>query len=389
MNKVAQEQPEQQYHDETVDLSDLHEMISGLRMTSWTSFVDPDAIDSIESLVKDLPHPESLYDYARQPEAINAIKEQIGQIMSIAANFPMNNVEYRERHKSKRKLPPRHPVIEMQPVVETPMQNAAETIQSLVKVSAMADDKGLSKIASNILQYAKQNELSVDDLHNIKDELEKSGLSDEIEILRQAGLWDKFKKLPENFRTNHMNKALTKTLKDLNTMGLQIEKWLRQYPDNETLKNVYTRMNQMHYIGQEVFNMFDEDQNESIGVGESFDDGSNITKHLYDADLSGGQQAQPKAPVQQQQQDQTHPLVNETGVNAGKQKVTDIISFLSDESNAQRVLDAIGDTMVKDYVRRLPGNISNQILTWLGAQNDPNQAVMDFYQSNVILRQSV
>ena len=375
---------------EVVDVSELHGIITGLKLSesSFSSVMEPEAYDVVRQMIKDLPGPEKLYALTGTPEAITYIKDQIGEIMTIINDYGTRTVEYRERHKSKKGLPPRYPVVEMRP-----MQNAAKTIKAFVKVSEIADNKGNSKIASSMIQYARQKELSFDDICKMHKELEKYGMTDEIEILRQAGLWDKLKKMPEEMRTKKMDNRLYKILDDLNKFGLLIEKWLRKYPDNTMLQEVYQKMHQMHYMGQEVFNMFDEDLNKNVETGESFRDDQQVQVDDYVGDLDlekSREKANRVNPTSQAPTSPEQPVTNEVTqslLQSEKQLITDVINFLMAGNNANRVLDSFGDMAAKNEINSMAGStISEKLLNWLGKHSNPEQAVENLYNDNVILR---
>lgn len=379
--------------DVSLEVNDLHEIIHGLTIASFT-FLEPDAADAIQQLIKQLPSPESLPSLASRDDSVTAVKDQIGEIMQILNHYGMKGPEFKARYMSKKKLPPRHPVVDYQNV--NYMENAASTVESLIKVSESADNKGNVKIAVDMLSYARKKTLTHDDVCNIQKDLEKFGLTEEIELLREAGLWDKIKSIPENMRTNSMEKALQTALTNLNEFGLQIEQWLRKYPDNEKLREIYNKMSQMTYVGKEVFNLFDEDLEKNIQPGEGFVDDTQ-TLNVQDMDIERAREkAYPPEPKQidnnleeDLEDDNESWEIQQSLVQGGEQTVNDVVNFLMDENNAVRFLNSIGDIKLKDAIRNSPSGrtISQKILSWLSSFSNPEQAIVTLQQNNPILNQ--
>jgi hypothetical protein len=149
-----------------VTLQDLRAIIHGLRMANL-SFVEQDALDEIEAMIKELPHPEDLAQMADSPSMLKKLKEHIGGIMRLIETYSKRDTEYKARYKSRTGLPPRYKVLEWRSAMSNrELRNAI--VKGLISLSAAVDEDGHGKYASVLLSCAKKvrdNELPVEELH--------------------------------------------------------------------------------------------------------------------------------------------------------------------------------------------------------------------------------
>jgi hypothetical protein len=195
---------------QNLSIQDLRAMTHGLRRTEFTC-IDEDAISQIKIKISALPTPEKLAKFCDEPLALRELVRQIGEIMQLIEIYGKMGQEYKSRFISKKKLPPRYKILEWRKkeVSVTPgqiawqekgkqfikeeenMQKAAEVIKTLVKVSAKADEKGLSALSSCSLKLAKDiknNKFDEKSLLQLSSTLKQSGFSAEAEMVKEAGI---------------------------------------------------------------------------------------------------------------------------------------------------------------------------------------------------------
>jgi len=151
--------------ENTVDvtLQDLRAIIHGLKMTSL-SFVEPEALDEIEAMIKSLPGAEELNQYAMDPPSLKQLQAQIGGIMRIIELYSKRDSEYKTRYKSRTGLPPRYPVLEWRDQMPIAASKTSKTnkmeiknslVKNLIRLSQDIDNEGLFNFASSLLSCAK------------------------------------------------------------------------------------------------------------------------------------------------------------------------------------------------------------------------------------------
>lgn len=176
--------------ENTVDvtLQDLRAIIHGLKMASL-SFVEPEALDEIEAMIKSLPGAEELNQYAMDPPSLKQLQAQIGGIMRIIELYSKRDSEYKTRYKSRTGLPPRYPVLEWRdqmPIAASKinkMEIKNSLVKNLIKLSQDVDNEGASfaSFACDLLACAKDirnsNNIPVKNLHIVtKAFVKKAGL---------------------------------------------------------------------------------------------------------------------------------------------------------------------------------------------------------------------
>ncbi|MEI6297747.1 MAG: hypothetical protein WCO84_09010, partial [bacterium] len=138
-------------------------------MSSLTH-VEPEAISEIQALIKDLPSPEELTKL-NNPRDLKKVRTQVGQIMQMMEAYGVKNFEYQARFKSVKNLPPRYKVHDWKKA----------SVQSIVKVSEIIDNKGYGNLSERILKV-----ISSKNFNEISDELYRLGFIEESKIVKAA-----------------------------------------------------------------------------------------------------------------------------------------------------------------------------------------------------------
>lgn len=108
---------------QNVTIDDLKQIVMSLRMDPLTS-VDPEAIDAISDMIKNLPSSANLDAYAESPDGIKKLQRYIGQIMALIDTYSRRDKEYKVRYKSRTGIPPRYNVLDFQkPQTQAPAPN--------------------------------------------------------------------------------------------------------------------------------------------------------------------------------------------------------------------------------------------------------------------------
>ncbi|MFW5887719.1 MAG: hypothetical protein ACOCUH_02870 [Bacteriovoracia bacterium] len=142
--------------EQTIDetLQDIRTIIHGLKMADL-SFVEQDALNEINLMIKDLPNPEELPNIAESPGSVKQLKSYIGQIMHLIEVYGSRNAEYEARYRATTGLPPRYKVLKWRCAMgKRELKN--NLIKDFVKLSSEADDQGYEKLAEILLDCGRQ-----------------------------------------------------------------------------------------------------------------------------------------------------------------------------------------------------------------------------------------
>lgn len=177
-----------------LNLQDLRAIIHSLKMAGL-GFVDSEALGAIESRIKTLPGAEEINRIAENKIAIDALRKEIGQIMSLIEIYGNRDPEFKARYKSRTGLPPRYKVLEWRSAMN---HKKRDFVREMVKASAAIDDKGNGKIAGDLIRYAKRiqnDELVKEDVDRVIGELRKAGFEQEAVLLKEAAFpwWEQAK----------------------------------------------------------------------------------------------------------------------------------------------------------------------------------------------------
>lgn len=200
--------------DLEVSMQNLRAVIHSLRMNNL-AFVEPEALDEIEAMIKSLPTPEQLNGLAETPEQFKIIREHVGGILRLIELYSRRDGEYKARYKSRTGLPPRYKILDWRKAMSTEIRSGL--VKDLVKLSGEADEEGLYKLAKSLLVCAKSvknGELPVEEL------LEAS-----TNYLREAGIQSKFVKTAQGLpalRDPSLG-GIRKGLEQIQTMFAQIQ----------------------------------------------------------------------------------------------------------------------------------------------------------------------
>lgn len=162
---------------QNLTIQDLRAIIHGLKMSCF-AFVDEAAQDQVKFLIAGLPSAEQLGNIAELPKDFNALVTQVGKIMQLIETYSERGSEFKARHITKKKLPPRYKTLEWKKTAwfdkdkdlkaketkikevkeEEGMQQAASTniVKSLIKASSAAEGKGHEALSGKLIRCAKK-----------------------------------------------------------------------------------------------------------------------------------------------------------------------------------------------------------------------------------------
>jgi hypothetical protein len=175
--------------DNKVDLTreEIKTIVHGLRM-STLSFVEDNAVDEIEAMIKALPLPEEI----DKMESIKDLQANVGKIMRIIEIYSKRDMEYKTRYKSRTGLPPRYKVLDwstkkMEPNVK------ASLVQGLIKISEETEKEGKILLSKGFIDCARkvaQDKYFLGDLYFLTKEALKidNGLRKEAQALTDINL---------------------------------------------------------------------------------------------------------------------------------------------------------------------------------------------------------
>jgi len=156
-----------------ISIEELKKIIHGLRMSQF-NYVEDNIRDEVQHMIQSLPSPEEL-DKVDKPNIIKNVKIDIGKIMRIIELYGKRDGEFKARYKSRTGLPPRYKVLEWRGNMN---MNKAEFVKEMVKISAMADNKGNGEVAGRLIRFAK----------NVQSEkVQQKEAEDIIKMLKEAG----------------------------------------------------------------------------------------------------------------------------------------------------------------------------------------------------------
>jgi hypothetical protein len=92
---------------QNIELQDMTTIIHGLRMSGF-AFIEPDALDAVNSMIKDLPSSEALEDIYTDAREVQRLCAEVGRVMEVIDYYGTRNEEAETRYKSRTKLPPRY-----------------------------------------------------------------------------------------------------------------------------------------------------------------------------------------------------------------------------------------------------------------------------------------
>lgn len=151
---------------------------------SGFSFVEPEALDQINFLIKQLPGPEQLNKIGLDPRETSRVKQQVGEIMKMIDIYGVKNFEYKTRYKAIKNLPPRYKVVDW----NKSKKATASTVNGLIKASAVLKEKGKEKISERVMLLAEKirsSDMSEDDVIKLANELRDGGFGIESFILKK------------------------------------------------------------------------------------------------------------------------------------------------------------------------------------------------------------
>lgn len=159
-----------------LSLQELRAIIHSLKMNALV-FLEPEVIEQIQALIKELPSPETLGKLEGNEKALKQVKDMVGYIMSLIDYYGTKGKEFKVRYKSIRKLPPRYKVVEWRDACT----------KQIVKMSKTADDKNLGYLSERLLNIVT-GDINDDFVIEIKDtikDMNNAGLNEEA--------WDLYK----------------------------------------------------------------------------------------------------------------------------------------------------------------------------------------------------
>lgn len=130
--------------NQNLTLKSLKTIIMSLKMSGF-SYIEPEALDTISAMVKELPSNEMLDKNFNDARFIKSVTHQIGEIMNLINIYGTKNFEYLQRHKSIKNLPPRYKVMDWK----------RASVNALIKTSKMIDDNGDGNGANKLISLAE------------------------------------------------------------------------------------------------------------------------------------------------------------------------------------------------------------------------------------------
>jgi len=164
-----------------LSLQDLRVIIRSLKMSGF-SFVEPEALDQINFLIKNLPGPEQLNKIGSDPRETSRVKQQVGEIMKLIDIYGVKNFEYKTRYKAIKNLPPRYKVVDWD-------KTKKASINGLIRVSAVLEAKGKNKISERVMLLAEKirsSDMGEEDIIKLANELSDGGFGIESFILKKT-----------------------------------------------------------------------------------------------------------------------------------------------------------------------------------------------------------
>lgn len=166
------------------DVVQLRAIIHGLKMAGL-SFVDQEALTSIQQRIKNLPSPEMLTSFSGKKEEIKNVAKEVGEIIQLIEIYGKRNEESKQRSMSTKGLPPRYKTLEWRQAM-----NKNVVIRELVNASSLLDKHGQVKLASRLINVArsvKEDKATENDVVSIVNEVSASV---DQNLLKEAGLSD-------------------------------------------------------------------------------------------------------------------------------------------------------------------------------------------------------
>jgi len=173
---------------EPLTLSELREVILGLRMNGFAYIDDESVMDAVRFGIEKLPSAEELDNLKDAPEALKNIGVEVGRIAQLIEKGSKKDESYKVRNMARKNLPPRYQVLEWR---DNMKQQTANLVKGMVKTSARADELGKTEAASQLLKCAKlivENKAQEKDIQDVIIALRKAGMEKEA-----AGMWDYMK----------------------------------------------------------------------------------------------------------------------------------------------------------------------------------------------------
>jgi hypothetical protein len=134
---------------QNIELQDMMSIIHGLRM-SGLSFVETDALDEINSRIKDLPSSEALAGVYSDPREVKGLCAEVGRIMELIDHYGNRNEEFKARYNAKTNLPPRYKNLKWKAASKNmKIRTAQEVPEASSEMDAMAQQ--LKDLESSLL----------------------------------------------------------------------------------------------------------------------------------------------------------------------------------------------------------------------------------------------
>ena len=258
---------------QNLSIQDLRAMIHGLRMATF-AFVDEIAQDQVRFLIAGLPSPERLGSVAENPKDFNQVVEQVGKVMQLVEAYAEKGSEFKARHLTKKKLPPRYKTLEWKKTEwfdkekdlkvketkvkkeEVGMQQAASinVVRSLIKASAVADQKGFVVLASKSLNLAKTANTKLcsnKELEVLAAEFKAAGLEKEAGWM--SGIGNVFQGVKEQYQIGNLAGQVNKIVKSIDEALVYVKKIKSsdQYKKQQ-VADLTQRLNNMKMLSMEM-----------------------------------------------------------------------------------------------------------------------------------------
>ena len=127
------------------DAVQLRAIIHNLKIAGF-SFVDQDALISINQRIKNLPSPQAIAQLSGQKELIKKLAKEVGEIMELIEIYGKRNEESATRSVATKGLPPRYKTLKWRQAMD---KNKA--IEGLVTLSSALDKKGQVRLAAKLI----------------------------------------------------------------------------------------------------------------------------------------------------------------------------------------------------------------------------------------------
>jgi len=183
-----------------ITAADLRVIVLALKMEEF-NIDDERARNDIYERVKGLPSAENINVLASNGKAIKGLQNEIGYILEMVDKYDARDADYKFRYRARTGLDPRHKILEYKRITaqkEIKMRKeATNLVKELVRVSSVADVKGLGIISGELVRCAKNikdenyGQVSQLDLQKIATSLRDAGLTEDADRLeKEAGFWD-------------------------------------------------------------------------------------------------------------------------------------------------------------------------------------------------------